>query len=106
MKIRVNDTVKITLGKDNGRSGKVLRVWSKEGRVLVEEANVYKRHLRRQAQSQGGILDISKPMDVSNVALICPNCQKTTRVGFKTEGDKKIRFCKKCGQVIKEREEK
>lgn len=101
MKIKREDTVKILLGKDHGKTGKVLRVFGKEDKVLVEGINMYKRHIRKMGQNEGGILDIAKPINISNVALICPSCKKDTRVGFKIEGETKFRVCKKCQEVIR-----
>lgn len=89
------------LGKDRGKTGKVLMVWSKKDQVLVEGVNFYRRHVRKSGQQQGGIIDIAKPLSVSNLALVCPSCQKTTRVGFKIENGDKRRVCKKCGKDIK-----
>lgn len=101
MKIKKDDTVQIVLGKDRGKSGKILRVSPKKDKVLVEGINLYKRHVRKAGGHEGGIMEIAKPLDVSNVALLCPHCKKPTRVGFKVEGDVKIRVCKKCKEVIK-----
>ncbi|MFH0937591.1 MAG: 50S ribosomal protein L24 [Candidatus Daviesbacteria bacterium] len=106
MKIQKNDNVKILVGKDAGRTGKVLRVLPKESKVIVEGINMYKRHIRKTGQNQGGIIEIAKPLDISNVALICPNCKKETRIGYKTENDKKIRICKKCQKEITKGEKK
>jgi len=75
MKIRKGDKVKITLGKDRGKEGKVEYVSGKDKKVFVGGANLYKRHVRKHQDMQGGIIDIPKPLDVSNVALICPNCK-------------------------------
>lgn len=101
MKIKKDDKVKILLGKDLGKSGKVLRVLVKEGKVQVEGVNVFKRHIKKRGQQEGGIVDISRPVDISNVALICPSCTKPTRIGYKIDNGIKIRVCKKCGEVIK-----
>lgn len=101
MKIRKGDKVKILLGKDRSKEGKVVFLLGKEGRVFVEGANLYKRHVRKHKDIEGGIIDIPKSIDISNVALICPNCNKPTRVGFKFEGNEKVRICKKCGKEIK-----
>lgn len=101
MKIKKNDTVQVLLGKDRGKSGKVLRATVKEGKVWVEGLNMYKRHVRKVGQQEGGIIEIAKPLQISNVALICSNCKKPTRVGFKAEGDLKVRVCRKCKEVIK-----
>lgn len=100
-KILKGDEVRVMLGKDRGKSGKIERVLAKEGKVFVAGANVSKRHLRKQGQIEGGILDIVKPIDISNVSLVCPECKKTTRVGIRVEGDTKMRICKKCGKEIK-----
>lgn len=101
-KIKKGDTVQVLLGKDRGRSGKVERVLAKEGKILVGDINVYKRHIGKKVTGQEGqILSLIKPLNISNVALICPNCNKATRVGFKYDGDIKMRICKKCGKEIK-----
>lgn len=100
MKIKTGDNVQILLGKDRGKSGKVLKVWSKEDKVMVENINVYKRHVKKTAQHEGGILDLPKPVNISNVALICPHCKKITKIGVKIENNKKIRICRKCKEEI------
>ncbi|MBI4035511.1 50S ribosomal protein L24 [Candidatus Daviesbacteria bacterium] len=100
MKIKKGDKVKILLGKDRGKEGKVEHVRGKESKIFVGGANLYKRHVRKYKDMQGGIIDIPKPMDISNVALICPNCNKVTRVGFKLVGNEKVRVCHKCKKEI------
>lgn len=101
MKIKKGDKVKIILGKDRGKEGKVEYVLGKKKRVFVGGANLYKRHVRKQGQIEGGIIDIPKSLNISNVALICPNCNKVTRVGLVMEGTEKVRKCKKCGKEMK-----
>ncbi|MDO8577090.1 MAG: 50S ribosomal protein L24 [Candidatus Daviesbacteria bacterium] len=101
MKIKKDDKVKVLLGKDRGKEGKVVFVLAKAGKVFVEGANLYKRHVKKQGQIEGGIIDIPKPFDVSNIALICPNCKKVTRVGYTTVGNEKVRICRKCEKEIK-----
>lgn len=101
MKIKKGDKVKIILGKDRGKEGKVEYALGKDKRVFVGGANLYKRHVRKQGSIEGGIIDIPKSLDISNVVLICPNCKKPTKVGLKFEGNEKVRICKKCGQEIK-----
>ncbi len=101
MKIKKGDKVKILLGKDRGKEGKVVFVRGKDRKVFVEGVNLYKRHVRKQGTSEGGIINIPKPLDVSNVALICPGCHKAGRVGFKIEGNEKVRICKKCQKEVK-----
>lgn len=100
MKIKKGDKVKVLLGKDRGKEGVVQFVLGKENRVFVEGVNLYKRHIRKMGETKGGIIDIPKPLDVSNVALICPNCKKVTKVGLKIEGNTKVRICKKCKKEI------
>lgn len=105
-KLQTGDEVKILLGKDHGKTGKVVRVLGREDKVWLNGLNLYKRHVRKTGQTEGGIIDIAKPVNISNVALVCPSCKKETRVGFKVEGDIKNRICKKCGEVIKKEEKK
>lgn len=101
IKIKKGDKVKILLGKDRGKEGTVEYLVAKTGKVFVSGANIYKRHVRKMQGTAGGIIDLPKPMDASNIGLICPNCKKVTRLGFKMEGTTKIRICKKCGKEIK-----
>ena len=103
MKILTGDEVKIVLGKDHGKTAKVTRVVPKEKKVFVEGINIYKRHVsgKRQGINEGGILDIQKPVDLSNIMLVCPSCKKPTRVGFKLNAKEKLRICRKCGKEIK-----
>ena len=101
MKIKKGDKVKILLGKDSGKEGTVEYVLAKEKKVFVAGTNLYKRHVRKQGNIEGGIINIPKPMNVSNVALICPNCKKITRVGYQIVGKEKLRICKKCKKEVK-----
>ncbi|HZE87264.1 MAG TPA: 50S ribosomal protein L24 [Methylomirabilota bacterium] len=97
MKIKKNDQVKIVVGKDSGKQGKVEKVFVKEDRVLVEGVNQYKRHVKSRTPGQKSeIITLTKPLPVTNVALICPKCKKPTRVGYKIIKDGKVRVCKKC----------
>ncbi len=101
MKIKKGDKVKIISGKDKGREGTVERVYRKANKVLIPGINLYKRHLKKNPETnQGGIVEIPRPLDVSKVALICPKCGRVTRVGYKFEKDKKYRYCKKCQSKI------
>lgn len=106
MKIKKGDKVKILLGKDRGKTGEVDHVLAKDNRVYVAGANLYKRHVKKMEGMEGGIINIPKPMDISNVGLICPNCKKVTRIGYKTVENKKIRFCRKCQKEIIKNETK
>lgn len=100
MRIKKGDTVKIILGKDRGKEGKVEFVVGKKNRVFVGGFNLYKRHVKKQGTLEGGIIDIPKSLNISNVVLVCPDCKKTTRVGFKLVGSEKVRVCKKCKKEI------
>ena len=102
MKIRKDDTVVITTGKDSGKQGKVRRSWPDKERVTVEGANMIKRHSRaRRAARQAGIIELEAPIQVSNVMLVCSKCNKPTRVGFQFLADgKRVRVCKSCQEVI------
>jgi large subunit ribosomal protein L24 len=102
MKIRKDDNVVITTGKDSGKRGKVRRAWPDEDRVIVEGANMIKRHSRaRRAARQAGIIELEAAIHVSNVMLVCSKCGKPTRVGFQFLADgKRIRVCKSCQEVI------
>lgn len=100
-KLKKGDEVKVVAGKDKGKVGKIEKVFSKESKVLVSGVNLYKRHLKARSQNQPSeIVTITKPLPVSNVALICPKCKVITRVGFNIEEEKKARVCKRCDQQI------
>jgi large subunit ribosomal protein L24 len=101
MKIHKNDNVIILTGKDKGKKGKVLRTLPEMEKVIVEGINIVKRHQKARSQGQKGeTLSIPAPMHVSNVAIIDPKDKKATRVGYKIEGDKKIRIAKRSGEKI------
>lgn len=101
MKIKKGDKVKITVGKDKGREGKVEKIYSKSSKIVIPGVNIYKRHVKKNDKMpQGGIIDVPRPVDISKVMLICPKCGKTTRVAFKLEKNRKIRVCKKCNSKI------
>ena len=101
-KIKLNDQVEVIAGKDKGRVGKVIKVMTKENKVLVEKINMIKRHTKpSNVNQQGGIIEKEAPLHVSNVMLICPQCSKTARLGNKIlEDGQKVRFCKKCGETV------
>ena len=100
-KLRKGDEVKVVMGKDKGKTGKIEKVFPKMGKVLVTGVNQYKRHMKKRAQNQPSeIATITKPLPVASVALICPKCNLPTRVGFSFEDNKKRRICKKCQQML------
>ena len=99
-KIKKGDRVVVLTGKDKGKTGSVTKVWPKECRVLVEGLNIVQRHTRpTQADPQGGIKNKEAPLHLSNVAIVDAT-GKPTRVGFRVDGDKKVRFAKSTGEVI------
>ena len=101
MKIKKNDQVLIISGKDRGKKGKVLDVFPKEEKVVVEGGNIRKKHVKpKRSGEKGQVVETPAPIAVSNVKLICPKCGKLTRVGYKLVEDKKYRICKKCGGEI------
>ncbi|NQU73363.1 MAG: 50S ribosomal protein L24 [Candidatus Omnitrophica bacterium] len=101
-KIRKNDTIKVLAGKDKGKTGKVLHVFPKNNRAVVEGVNFIKRHTRKtQNDQQGGIVEKESPIHVSNLVLLCKACNRPTRVGATKLGDgTKTRFCKRCKEII------
>ena len=99
MKIRKGDTVKVIAGKDKDKEGKVIAVNKKDGKVLVEGVNMLTKHTKPSAANQnGGIVHQEGYIDASNVMYVHKG--QATRVGFKMDGDKKVRFAKKTGEVI------
>ena len=99
LKIKKGDLVKVIAGADKDKEGKVLAVNHKDGKVIVEGVNMRTKHTKPSAANQnGGIIHQEGPIDASNVMLM--HNGKATRVGFKMEGDKKVRFAKKTGEVI------
>jgi large subunit ribosomal protein L24 len=101
MKIKKNDTVLIISGKDKGKKGKVLEVFPKEKRLVVEGLNLKKKSQRPKKQGEKGqIVSIPGAMDVSNVKLLCPKCGAATRVSYNIAAEVKTRICNKCKQAI------
>jgi len=101
MKIKKGDTIKIITGKDKGKTGKVLKVLLKKNKILIEGLNLYKKHVRPKREGEKGeIVLVPRPMDVSNIMLVCSSCNQATRIGHRFEAGKKVRICKKCGVVV------
>jgi large subunit ribosomal protein L24 len=102
MKIRKNDNVLVTAGKDKGKKGKVRFAYPQDDRVLVEGVNFIKKHARATGQvRQAGIIEREATIDVSDVMLLCSKCNRPTRVGTRFLGDgKKVRVCRLCNEVI------
>ena len=99
-KIRKNDTVQVLAGKDKGKRGTVVRVILKKDAVIVSGVNIVKKAMKKKSQQdQGGIAEIEAPLNISNVAIVCKKCGPT-KIGYKFDGDKKIRVCRKCGDAL------
>ena len=99
MRLKKNDTVRIIAGKDKGRTGKIIKVDPENERVYVQGANmVMKTQKKRTQQDKGGIVEIEAPIHVSNVQLVSKD--KVTRVGYRIENGKKVRYAKKTGEVL------
>ncbi|MGV4528565.1 50S ribosomal protein L24 [Ornithobacterium rhinotracheale] len=101
LKIKKGDQVVVLSGSDKGKKGEVLQVRPKDNKAIVQGVNVIKKHTKPSAQNpQGGILETEAPIQISNLAIVDPETGKSTRVGFRIEGDKKVRFAKKSGKTL------
>lgn len=102
MRIKKGDKVKALTGKDKGKTGKVLQVFPKKGKISVEGINLMYKNMRPRKQGEKGQkIQFPSPMTLDKVALVCPKCGKATRVGFKKIDDKnKVRICSKCKETI------
>lgn len=101
MKIKKNDQVLIIAGKDKGKRGKVLEVFTSIQKIMVENINLAKKHRRPRKQNEKGqIVQVPRPLHLSNVKLICPKCGEASRLGYKLTEAGKYRVCKKCQQEI------
>lgn len=99
--VKTGDTVIVISGNDKGKKGKVLEVSPKEGKVIVQGVHMVKKHVKpRPPQEQGGIVEVEGAIYASKVQIVCPKCDKATRVGHKIDGDKKTRVCAKCGAEL------
>jgi large subunit ribosomal protein L24 len=103
MKIRKDDEVLVIAGRERGKAGKVRQAFPRENRVVVEGINMVKRHMKPRGMArQAGIISREAPLHASKVMLLCPKCRKPTRVGIRlSEDGDRIRFCKRCQEVIK-----
>jgi large subunit ribosomal protein L24 len=102
MQIKKNDTVVVTAGKEKGKRGRVIAVYPRENRILIEKLNMIKRHTRPNQQlRQGGIMEKESPISAANVKLICAKCDKPTSVSRKAQGDgSRVRVCKACEATL------
>ena len=99
--IRRNDTVQVITGDDNGKQGRVLRVFPDVNKVLVEHVKMVKKHVRPNPQRniKGGVAEQESRLSLSNVMLVCATCGPV-RIGHEVRGEKKVRVCKKCGTTL------
>jgi len=100
-RIRRDDMVYVLKGRERGKTGKVREVRPDEGRAIVAEVNIVKKHVKPGGQArQAGIIEIEAPIQLANLQLVCSKCSKPTRVGFRIlEDGTRSRFCKKCGEL-------
>ena len=102
MRIKKGDTVQVLSGNDKGKTGEVLEVIPKSEKIIVKGVNVRKKHIKPRKQGEeGGILSIECAIHSAKVNVVCPKCNKPTRVGYEIKKDEKIRVCKKCGSKLK-----
>jgi large subunit ribosomal protein L24 len=100
IKLRKDDNVQIIAGKDKGKAGKIIKILREKNRVIVEGANIVKKAMKRKSQQdRGGIIELESAIHISNVMIVCKKCGPT-RIGYKMDGDTKLRICKKCGEAL------
>ncbi|MGI5096480.1 50S ribosomal protein L24 [Treponema socranskii] len=100
-KIKKNDNVEVLAGKDKGKRGSVVRIIPKKDKVIVSGVNIVKKAMKRRSQQdQGGIVEIEAPLHISNVGVVCKKCGRPVKIGYKIDGDKKLRVCRKCGETL------
>jgi large subunit ribosomal protein L24 len=113
MKVKAKDKVLVISGKYKGKVGNIMRVYKKTGRITVEKINIRTKHIKKTTTRAGQIIKYEAPFDISNVMVICPNCNKATRVSYTiaqkkvssgklTKDIKKYRVCKKCGESLEQ----
>ena len=102
MRIKKGDTVKILSGNDKGKQGEVLEVTPKSEKILVKGVNIRKKHVKPRKQGEeGGIISAECAIHSSKANVVCPKCNKATKIGYTVEKDEKVRVCKKCGANLK-----
>ena len=99
-KVKKGDKVVVITGRDKGKSGEILEVLRAENRVVVQGINMAQRHQKQSMSQEGGIVQKELPIHVSNVALIDPKTEKPTRVGYKMDGERKIRVARRSGEAL------
>ncbi len=103
MRLKKGDTIQVNAGKDRGKTGKIIRIFTKNGTAMVEGINMFKKHVRpKQQGGKGEIVSVASPMNMANLMLYCGSCGKGVRVGHRVDeaGKNKVRYCKKCQRPI------
>lgn len=101
MKLKKGDNVKIMSGKDRGRTGVIMTAFPDSDRITIDGLNVFKKRSKPRKQGEKGqVVAVSRPMAASKVMIVCPNCKEPTRLGSRTEGNRKVRYCKKCQATV------
>ena len=100
LKVKKGDKVVVITGRDKGKSGEILKVLREENRVIVQGVNLAHRHQKQSMQQEGGIVQKELAIHVSNVALIDPKSEKPTRVGYKMDGERKVRVARRSGEAL------
>ena len=97
MKLKKGDQVKIISGKDRGKTGTILHALPDSSKVVIDGLNIFKKRSKPKRQGEKGqIVSVPRPLPVSKVMLVCSSCKEPTRIGFRTDGARKVRYCKKC----------
>ena len=100
LKVKKGDKVVVITGRDKGKTGEVLKVFREENRLLVQGVNMAQRHQKQSMQQEGGIVQKELAIHVSNVALIDPKTEKPTRIGYKMDGERKVRVARRSGEAL------
>ncbi|KKP37696.1 50S ribosomal protein L24 [Candidatus Peregrinibacteria bacterium RIFOXYC2_FULL_33_13] len=101
MKVKANDNVLVIAGKEQGKTGKVIKTYKKANKLTIEKINIRTKHIKKTNIKAGERIRYEAPINASNVKVICPSCSKATRIGYKIgEDKKKKRFCKKCEKLF------
>ena len=101
MKLKKGDKIAVLAGKDKGRHGTIEKIYSKQNKALVAGINIYKKHIKKsERMPQGGVVELPRAINVSKIAFVCTKCKKNTRIGYKIEGTKKFRICRKCNSRV------
>jgi large subunit ribosomal protein L24 len=100
-RLKKGDMVRVEAGKEKGKTGKIMKIIYKEGKVIIEKVNFVKKHQKPDAKGKGGIVEKEGPLRMSNVMFLCSKCDRGVKVSYRTLDDgKKVRICKKCHEIL------